>query len=338
MKKLDDFITELNEIIEITENIDKNSSQYNLKINFSEFSVFYNISNVKKATIISLLESYLVKKGKDKFNYVLEIISSKIDFILDFYDKYSLQLARFDKMKCIKSSLKFARCIVKDSELETNKVHRKLIEIRTSLESSCNQFDDNHYYMKELRLKEKKLEEKYESSKISLQEEYYLFNIERNKRIKYYDINFPTISQLLQSIQIEIKSKYNQKVPEIKELRNDLIFKPEIFGVCHRRINDLCDELLCENRFKQILNLSNVKSKIKLKPKVKEKLYFVVRQLSEFTTMNTIDKKEWEHHIIIQFGNTNLSTFDKKTNLLENDEKFRTEIEDEFLKLKSNYL
>jgi hypothetical protein len=257
---------------------------------------------------------------------------------LNFYDKYALQLAKFDKIDCVRSSLKFESSIVDDLELETNKVYKELSEIRNSLESGCYQYDDDHQYMRELRLKEQQLEEKYKSSKVLLKEKYHLFNIERNRRIKYCGINFETISQVLQSIQIEIKSKYTQQVQSKTELSNDLILKPEIFGICHRLINDLCDEPLCENQFEQILKLNNVKSKLKLKPKVKEKLYFVIRQLSEFTTKNTIDKKEWEHHIIIQFGITTFSTFDNKKNLLENDEKFRIEIEDEFLKLKSIYL
>lgn len=338
MNELNNFIKVLTHLIDTTDTIQKRDENEKFIIHFIELSDFYKVSEYNRKIIISLLEEYLINSGKDNFEFIIPLISKKIDTYLNFHINYSKQLEDFNVKHCIKQSLSFLNELNDDQIKVSSKIGQRLSEIPSLIDSAFYSPSDEDEKIKDLRHEEKFLDVEYKKAISESELQYDIYAKERKERAKYRDISFEKIANELKSIQDHL-SLYSIQPKKHHKPLTQLIFKPEVFGTSHRVINDLCDIPLSEEGLKSIFDGNSVlNKKLKLKTSSKEKLYYVIRQLPEFISGNTEEKKEWSCYVVEQFEGISLSTFLNKNNLLINDEKFRNRIEKEFKKLRKGYL
>jgi hypothetical protein len=338
MKIENSFIETFTKLIETIERIDKQSDSENLIIQISDLIIFHEFSKFNKKDILIFLEEYLIDSGKENFDLLNSIILRKIDSFLDFYNKNSVLLENFDINKSIKSSLNFYKISSEVQSKKTNETRNHLDKVISSLETLSFSNEKNSSKLKNLYQEERLLEERYKEMKIKSDRLYNVYRDNEIEKSKYIDINFEKIAIKLKSTQTEINNNYSYKKKHTKTSKK-LIFKPEIFGMSHRIINEICDIHLSENNLKDIFSLSNSKNdKLKLKTSSNEKLYFIIRQLNDFILGGKKEKEAWSYYVIEQFKNVSKSTFKNKSNLVKNDADFKNQIIKDCKRLKDIYL
>jgi hypothetical protein len=338
MKTESSFIEIFNKLIDTTERINKQSESENLIIHISDLIIFYEFSKFKKKNILIFLEEYLITSGRENFDLMNSIILSKIDSFLDFYNKNTIQLQNFDINKSIKSSLNFHKISSDIQSKKTDEVRSSHYKVKSSLDTLCLSNEENSSKIKRLHQEERSLKERYEEMKIESDRLYKVYCDNEIENSKYLDINFEKIAIKLKSTQTEINKNYSYQKEQV-ETSKMLIFKPEIFGMSHRIINEICDTHLTENNLKDIFNLTNSNNdKLKLKTSSNEKLYFIIRHLNNFILGGKQEKEIWSYYVIDQFKNVSKSTFKNKSNLVKNDTDFKDQIIKDCERLKDIYL
>ncbi|WP_026914927.1 hypothetical protein [Christiangramia portivictoriae] len=338
MSNLSGFLKALNSLVYIVKKIEVNS-QESLIINFSDLKDCYAMSKYSANSIITLLDDDFLNRDERKIGEIKQNILTKIERVQFFHEMFIDQLVSFDTYECVRSSLRTHEKAYEILNQKATRCRRELQDIRESLESLCYQYEETHTKMKSLRSEEILLNKELNALRIRVNDAYTLYKKEEKNRVIYCEVDFGKITRELNEVYKYLEKNYLLNHKEKPQYQKDPIFKPEVFGTCHRLINTFCAKPLSEEELTKIFQKKDsMFNKIKLRSSVKEKFYFTIRHFADFIEGTEDEKTIWSAHLISQFADVSLSSFETKGNLLQNNEKYRNEIQSEFLKLKEIYL